>query len=52
MVMGIDTFERRELYRLQEKLAVAEQARLSGQPTVSLDESRKRLEALYGKEDV
>lgn len=53
VVMSIDAFEQREeLLKLRAKLAAAEQAILSGQPTISMDESRKRLEAIYGQEDV
>ena len=50
VVMSIEAFERREeILRLRAKLAAAaEQSRLSGQPTVSMEESRKRLEAIYG----
>jgi len=48
VVMSIDAFERREeLYRLRAKLDAAEQERLAGLPTFSLDESRKRLEDIY-----
>lgn len=50
VVMSIDAFEsREELLRLRAKLASAEQTRLSGQPTFSIEESRKRLEAIYGQ---
>ena len=50
VVMSIEAFERREeILRLRAKLAAAEQSRLSGQPAVSLEESRKRLEAIYGQ---
>ena len=51
VVMSIDAFERREeVLKLRAKLAAAEQSRLSGQPTVSMEESRKRLEAIYGQQ--
>ena len=51
VVMSIEAFERREeILRLRAKLAAAEQSRLSGQPTVSMEESRKRLEAIYGQQ--
>ena len=51
VVMSIEAFERREeLWRLLAKLAAAEQSRLSEQPTVSMEESRKRLEAIYGQQ--
>ena len=53
VVMSIDAFERREeMYKLRAKLAAAEQARLSGQPTFSLEQSKERLEAIYGSEEV
>ena len=46
---GIDAFERREeIFKLRAKLAAAEQSRLSGQPAVSVEESRRRLEEIYG----
>ena len=51
VVMSIEAFERREeLLKLKAKLAAAEQIRLSGQPALSLEESRARLEALYGEQ--
>ena len=51
VVMSIEAFERREeILRLRAKLAAAEQSRLSGQPPVSMEESRKRLEAIYGQQ--
>jgi prevent-host-death family protein len=44
VVMSIEAFERREaMLDLREKLLQAEQQRLSGEPTVSLDEVHKRL---------
>ena len=50
VIMSIDAFERREeVLKLRAKLAAAEQSRLSGQPAVSIEESRKRLEELYGQ---
>ena len=45
VVMSIDAFERRE--EVLARLAAAEQSRLSGQPGFSIEQSRKRLEALY-----
>ena len=51
VVMSIEAFERREeILRLRAQLAAAEQSRLSGQPAVSMEESRKRLEAIYGQQ--
>ena len=48
VVMSIEAFERREeLFRLKARLAAAEQLRMSGQSGISLEESRKRVEALY-----
>ena len=51
VVMSIEAFERREaMLDLREKLLLAEQQRLSGEPTVSLDEAEKRLrEKIHGK---
>ena len=47
--MGIEAFERREeLYKLKAKLAAAEELRLAGHTGVSLDESRAKLEDIYG----
>ena len=48
VVMSIEAFEQREeTLKLRAKLEAAEQARLSGAPTYTLEESRKRLEAIY-----
>ena len=50
VIMSIDAFERREeVLKLRAKLAAAEQSRLSGKPAVSIEESRKRLEEIYGQ---
>ena len=50
VIMSIDAFERREeVLKLRAKLAAAEQSRLSVQPAVSIEESRKRLEEIYGQ---
>lgn len=50
VVMSIDAFERREeVLKLRARLAAAEQSRLSGQSGFSIEQSRKRLEALYGQ---
>lgn len=47
VVMSIEAFERREeILRLRAKLAAAEQARLSGQSGISVEESRRRLETI------
>ena len=48
VIMSIDAFEKREeLIRLKAQLDAAEQSRLSGEPTVSIDEARKRLAKKY-----
>jgi prevent-host-death family protein len=48
VVMSIEAFEKREqLFRLKAKLEMAEQSRLSGEPTVSLEDAKKRLEEKY-----
>ena len=48
VVMSIDAFERREeVLKLRARLASAEQSRMSGQSGFSIEQSRKRLEALY-----
>ncbi|KJS14564.1 MAG: prevent-host-death protein [Peptococcaceae bacterium BRH_c4b] len=51
VVMSIEAFERREtMLDLHEKLLFAEQQRLAGEPTISLDEAHKRLkEKINGK---
>jgi hypothetical protein len=44
VVMSIEAFERKEaVLDLQEKLTVAEQQRLNGEPSISLDEAHQRL---------
>ena len=51
VIMSIDAYERREeVLKLRAKIEAAEQARLSGQPVYSIEESRKRLEAIYGQD--
>lgn len=48
VVMSIEAFEQREeTLKLRAKLDAAEAARLAGSPTYTLEESRKRLEAIY-----
>ena len=39
--------QREETLKLRAKLETAEQARLAGAPVFTLEESRKRLEAIY-----
>ncbi|MEA1960818.1 MAG: type II toxin-antitoxin system Phd/YefM family antitoxin [Bacillota bacterium] len=52
VVMSIEAFERREaLLDLKEKLLLAEEQRLAGAPTVSLDEAENRIrEKISGKQ--
>ena len=51
VVMSIKAFEKREqLMTLKSRLMLAEQSRLNDEPTVSLAEARKRLEAKYNAE--
>lgn len=53
VVMSIDAFERRdETLKLRARLEVAEQSRLSGEKTYSIDESRQQLEAIYSRDNV
>ena len=48
VVMSIDAFEKREeLIRLKAQLDSAEQSRLTGEPTVSINEARKRMAAKF-----
>lgn len=48
VVMSIEAFEQREeTLKLRAKLEAAEEARLVGVPAYTLEESRKRLEAIY-----
>ncbi|GAB6173575.1 type II toxin-antitoxin system Phd/YefM family antitoxin [Paradesulfitobacterium aromaticivorans] len=48
VVMSIQAFEKREqILKLRSKIAIAEQSRLSGEATITLDEARKRLEEKY-----
>ena len=48
VVMSIQAFEQREeTLKLRAKLEAAEASRLSRAPTYTLEESRKRLEAIY-----
>lgn len=51
VVMSIDFFERREaMLDLREKLLLAEEQRLAGEPTILLDEAYQRLtEKIHGK---
>jgi prevent-host-death family protein len=48
VVMSIEAFEKREqILKLRSKIAIAEQSRLSGETTVTIEEARKRLEEKY-----
>ena len=48
VVMSIEAFEKREqMLKLRSKIEMAEQSRLAGDSTVSLNEARKRLEDKY-----
>lgn len=48
VVMSIEAFEQREeTIKLRIKLEAAEASRLSDAPSYTLEESRKRLEAIY-----
>ena len=50
VVMSIDAFERREeVYRLRAALEAAEFSRVSGEPSLTIEQSRRRLEAIYGQ---
>ena len=48
VVMSIEAFEKREQkLKLRSKIAIAEQSRLSGETTITIEEARKRLEEKY-----
>jgi prevent-host-death family protein len=48
VVMSIEAFEKREqILKLRSKIAIAEQSRLSGETTITIEEARKRLEEKY-----
>lgn len=52
VVMSIEAFEKREqILRLRSKLMIAEQSRLSGEPSVSLSDAKKQLEEKYNAKD-
>lgn len=52
VVMSIDAFEKRdELIRLQAKLEIAEQSRIAGEQTYTLEESRVCLEKIYERRE-
>jgi prevent-host-death family protein len=48
VVMSIEAFEKREqVLKLRSRIMTAENARLSGEPTVSLEDARRRIEEKY-----
>lgn len=48
VVMSIEAFEKREqILKLRSKIAIAEQSRLSGEATITIEEAKKRLEEKY-----
>jgi prevent-host-death family protein len=48
VIMSIEAFEKREAaLKLREKLMFAEQQRISGEVTISLDEAEKRLQEKF-----
>lgn len=48
VVMSIEAFEKREqILKLRSKIAIAEQSRLSGETTITLEEAKRRLEEKY-----
>lgn len=48
VVMSIDAFEKREqLLKLRLKILIAEESRLSDEPTISLEDARIRIEDMY-----
>jgi PHD/YefM family antitoxin component YafN of YafNO toxin-antitoxin module len=50
VVMSIDAFEKREqLLKLKTKILAAEKQRLEGQPTVSFEDVKKRLEVKFNE---
>ncbi len=52
VVMSIEAFEKREqVLKLRAKIMSAENSRLSGAPTVSLQEARERIEEKYHAKD-
>jgi prevent-host-death family protein len=50
VVMSIEAFEKREeIIRLRTKLEIAETSRVSGEPTYNIEQSRQRLDIIYGQ---
>jgi prevent-host-death family protein len=50
VVMSVEAFEKREeTLRLRGKVEAAEQFRLAGAPAYTLEQSKQRLEKIYGR---
>ncbi|MDR1324367.1 MAG: type II toxin-antitoxin system Phd/YefM family antitoxin [Candidatus Margulisbacteria bacterium] len=50
VVMSIEAFEKREeILRLRNKIEAVEQFRLAGAPAYTLEQSKVRLERIYGR---
>lgn len=48
VVMSIEAFEKREqILKLRSRIMIAETSRLTGEPTVTLDEAREQLEKKF-----
>lgn len=48
VIMDIDSFEKKEqMYKMKLKIAEAELSRLNGEPTITVEEVRKRLAKKY-----
>ncbi|MBU4539920.1 type II toxin-antitoxin system Phd/YefM family antitoxin [uncultured Acetobacterium sp.] len=48
VVMSIEAFEKREqILKLRSRIMIAETSRLTGEPTVTLDEARERIEKKF-----
>lgn len=48
VVMSIEAFEKREqILKLRSRIMIAEASRLTGQPTVTLDEAREQIEKKF-----
>jgi len=49
VVMSLEAFEKREaMLNLRERIMYAEQQRIAGEPTISLDEAERRLKERIG----
>jgi len=50
VVMSIEAFEKREeMFRLKAALEVSEASRIYSEPTYTIEQSRDRLDKIYGK---